>query len=372
MDSRRITLVADISWKVRVRYINQLEPDALVARFAEHPPLDFQVCEAAGTPAFVAPFDLLTTADDDVRRRVVALPGYRRWGCLLRWRTAFVGTTVSEYALFPRHADPSQLPRALREQLGRGQRLLIIKDIPQASPLLDAASNDWCARLATACEQSGFILLEGQALAYVPIDFADEDSYLARLSSGRRKDIRRKLRKRDEVVVETMSCGDERFADEATIDTFYALFENVYAQSEIHFDKLSRAFFTAVLRDGSNGGVVFVYRHQGVMIGWNLCFAVDGKLIDKYVGFAYPQAREQNLYFTSWFHNLAYAREQGLTHYVAGWTDPQVKASLGAQFTLTRHAIYLRNPLLRALARRLGKFFESDSQWAPDRHDQGG
>ena len=65
---------------------------------------------------------------------------------------------------------------------------------------VDAASNDWCARLATACEQSGFILLEGQALAYVPIDFADEDSYLARLSSGRRKDIRRKLRKREPKV----------------------------------------------------------------------------------------------------------------------------------------------------------------------------
>lgn len=347
-----------------MRYINQLEPDALVARFAEHPPLDFQVREAAATPAFVAPFDLLTTADDAVRRRVAALPGYRRWGRLLRWRTAFVGTTVSEYALFPRAADPARLPRALREALGRGQRLLIVKDIPQASPLLDAASNEWCGRFAAACDQAGFILLEGQALAYVPIDFADEDEYLARLSSGRRKDIRRKLRKRDEVEVETLRCGDARFADEAAIDAFYALFENVYAQSEIHFDKLSRAFFAAVLRDESNGGVVFVYRHQGAMIGWNLCFETGGKLIDKYVGFAYPQAREQNLYFTSWFRNLAYARERGLSHYVAGWTDPQIKSYLGAQFTLTRHAIYLRNPLLRALARRVGRFFESDSQWA--------
>ena len=114
--------------------------------------------------------------------------------------------------------------------------------------------------------------------------------------------------------------------------------------------------------------VVFVYRHEGTMIGWNICFVVDGKLIDKYVGFVYPAARENNLYFTSWFHNLAWARERGLTHYVAGWTDPEIKSYLGARFTLTRHAIYLRNPLLRALARRLGRFFESDSQWAT--HEQ--
>ncbi|WP_114239782.1 GNAT family N-acetyltransferase [Dyella sp. C9] len=351
-----------------MRYLNQLEPDALVARFAEHPPIDFSVVEAAGTPAFVASFDLLTTADAEVRDKLVQAPGYRWWGRLLRWRTAFVGTTVSEYALFPRDAQPAALASALRDQLGRRQRLLIVKDIPQASPLFDAASADWNRRLVEACEAAGFVMLEGQALAYVPMDFASEEEYLGRLSSGRRKDIRRKLRKRDEVEVEAVRCGDARFADDAVIDAYYALYENVYAQSEIHFDKLSRDFFAAVLRDAANGGVVFVYRHQGAMIGWNLCFVVDGKLIDKYVGFAYPQAREQNLYFTSWFHNLAFAREQGLSHYVAGWTDPQIKSYLGAQFTLTRHAIYLRNPLLRMLARRLGKFFESDSQWAA--HEQ--
>ena len=351
-----------------MRYLNQLEPDALVARFAEHPPIGFGVLEAAGTPAFVATFDLLTTADAEARAKVVHAPGYRWWGRLLRWRTAFVGTTVSEYALFPRGADPSSLARALRDELGRRQRLLIVKDVPQASPLFDADAAEWCRRFADACADNGFMLLEGQALAYVPIDFASEDEYLARLSSGRRKDIRRKLRKRDDVVVEPVRCGDAVFADDAMVDAYYALYENVYAQSEIHFDKLSRDFFAAVLRDATNGGVVFVYRHQGAMIGWNLCFVVEGKLIDKYVGFAYPQAREQNLYFTSWFHNLAFAREQGLTHYVAGWTDPEIKSYLGAKFTLTRHAIYLRNPLLRMLARKLGRFFESDSQWAT--HEQ--
>ena len=347
-----------------MRYLNQLEPDGLVASFAAHPPLGFQVLEAEGTPAFVAPFDLLTTADDALRKRAINAPGYRWWGRLLRWRTGFVGTTVSEYALFPPVADPATLPGALRRRLGGGQRLLVIKDIPQDSPLCDAASRDWCARFAEACRAEGYLLLEGQALAYVPIDFADEDAYLARLSSSRRKDIRRKLRKRDEVTVETVACGDARFADEATLDAYYALYENVYAQSEIHFDKLSREFFATVLRDAGNGGFAFVYRQQGELIGWNLCFVADGKLIDKYVGFAYPQAREQNLYFTSWFHNLNWARERGLTHYVAGWTDPQVKSYLGASFTLTRHAIWLRNPLLRAVARRLGHLFESDSQWA--------
>jgi hypothetical protein len=40
-----------------------------------------------------------------------------------------------------------------------------------------------------------------------------------------------------------------------------------------------------------------------------------------------------------------------------------VKAFLGASFTLTRHAVYARNPLLRALLRRLARHFESDRRW---------
>lgn len=345
-------------------FIAQLEPDALLAAFMQHPPLEFTVeTSAQGMPTFLAPFDLLTTADDPLRRRVAGLPGYRWWGRLLRWRTRFAGTTVSEYAPLPAAVAPRDLAMGLKREYGRECRLLIVKDIAQESPLLDDAANAHAREFAEACRAQGYVLLEGQALAWVPIDFASADEYLARLSSARRKNIRRKLRSRTELEIEAIPTGDARFADAATLAAFQALFDNVYEQSEIHFDRLGAAFFRAVLQDAASGGVVFVYRHAGQMIGWNLCYEHQGKLIDKYVGFAYPQAREQNLYFVSWMHNLDYARQRGLSHYVAGWTDPQVKSFLGASMTFTRHAVYARNPLLRVLLRRLGGHFESDRQW---------
>ena len=345
-------------------FIAQLEPDALLGAFMAHPPAGFAAGHSAqGMPVFVAPFDLLTTADDTLRRRIAGLPGYRRWGHLLRWRTRFAGTTVSEYAPLPSGVDPVALAQGLKGAYGRECRLLIVKDIAQDSPLLGAADNAYARAFASACAAAGFVLLEGQALAWVPIDFDSNDEYLARLSSGRRKNIRRKLRSLAELQIEAVPTGDVRFRDEATLAAFQALFDNVYAQSEVHFDRLDAAFFRAVLQDGGSGGVVFVYRHAGEMIGWNLCYEHAGKLVDKYVGFAYPQAREHNLYFVSWMHNLDYARRRGLSHYVAGWTDPQVKAFLGARMTFTRHAVYARNPLLRALLRRLGHHFESDRNW---------
>ena len=345
-------------------FISQLEPDALLAAFMAEPPIGFAAgCSPQGMPGFVAPFDLLTTADDALRRRVEGMPLARHWRRLLRWRTRFAGSTVSEYAPLPPGVAPAALAQGLKDAWGRECRLLIVKDIAQESPLLGAAANTHARDFAAACEAKGFVLLEGQALAYVPIDFASDDEYLARLSYSRRKNLRRKLRSRTSIEIETVRTGDARFLDESTLAAYYALFDAVYAQSEIHFDRLSLDFFRRVLRDAASGGVLFVYRHAGELIGWNLCYEHGGKLVDKYIGLAYPAAREHNLYFVSWMHNLGYARERGLTHYVAGWTDPEVKANLGASFTFTRHAVYARNPLLRALLRKLGGHFESDRQW---------
>jgi len=340
---------------------NLLEPAVLVAHFLAHPPQGFSArTTPLGTPAFTARFDLLTTADDALRRRVMALPLYRWWGRLLRPRTCFIGTTVSEYALLPAGKTADALVREWLADYARRNAFLIVKDIPQESPLLDQASNASARALAVACEKAGFVLLEGQALAWVPIDFESIDAYLARLSASRRKDIRRKLRARGELDIAEIATGDAIFANAAVREEFYARYLDVYRQSEIHFDLLTREFFDAILQDASLAGTVFVYRHAGRMIGWNLCFVVGETLVDKYVGFAYPDARAHNLYFVSWMHNLDYALRHGLACYAAGWTDPEIKSYLGARFTFTRHAVRPRSRILRALLRRLGRYFESD------------
>lgn len=339
-----------------------LEPTALVEHFLAHPPQGFSAQRLpSGMPAFQAPFDLLTTADDALRRRIAGLPLYRRWAGLLRWRTRFVGCTVTEYAPLPSHVAPAELAEEVHQAFGRECPLLIVKDLPHGSPLLDTAANAQARAFADELQARGFVLLEGMPLAWVPIDFDSPDEYLARLSAARRKDIRRKLRARAALHVETLATGAACFGDEATVDAYYALYRNVHAQSDIHFDLLERGFFRALLQDAASRGMVFAYHFEGRLIGWNLCYVHGTKLVDKYVGFAYPQAREHNLYVVSWMHNLAYARERGLSHYVAGWTDPQIKAYLGARLNCTLHAVHARNPLLRALLRRMSGRFEGSA-----------
>ena len=316
-----------------------------------------------GQPGFWVKFDLLTTVDAGTLRFVNTLPAAGLLRKLLTWRTLFWGTTVTEYLPIPSQIDEFALVESMLTAWRRASKLLVLKDIPNQSTLLTEAECIAAAKLIEACKHVGFILIAGQALAYVPIDFESEDEYLSRLSSGRRKNIRRKLRTREDLQIEMIRTGCERLNDLEFLSELYELYLNVYKQSEIHFDKLTAEFFLAIFKDESLDGHIFLYSSAGQLIGFNLCFIHKGMLIDKYVGFRYPAAREHNLYFVSWMENLAFALSRKLTHYVAGWTDPEIKAWLGAQFTFTQHAVYLRNPLLRYILGKFSNHFEHDRAW---------
>ncbi|MGO4780075.1 GNAT family N-acetyltransferase, partial [Lysobacter sp. 2RAB21] len=120
------------------------------------------------------------------------------------------------------------LARRLRDEEGRHCALLIVKDLPDESPLLAAAGNAQAAAFARACAEAGFVMVEGQALAWVPIDFASADDYLARRSRARRRDLRRKLRSREDLQVEIIETGAAVFSEPAALDAFYALYLQVY------------------------------------------------------------------------------------------------------------------------------------------------
>lgn len=345
----------------KAAFRNLPEPPALAGLFVRHPPQDFACrTDRLGVPVFSTTFDLLTTLEPAARRRLAALPFFNVWSELLRRQTCFAGTTLTEYAPLPQDVSPAAVIDNLLAEHAGGHTLTIIKDLPDRSPLLPEEDNAFADALAALAVDRGFIQVEGQALAYVPINFADCDQYLGRLSASRRKDVRRKLKKRPALEMETVPLGDARFADPVFLEELYAMYLAVFAQSAIQFDLLSREFFAALLQHREIGGVVFLYRHGERLAGYNICLIENNMLIDKYVGFVYPLARELNLYCISWMVNLEFALERGLHTYIAGWTDPLVKASLGASFTFTRHLVWVNNPLLRRILRPLRRFFESD------------
>lgn len=343
---------------------NSLEPLALSEMFTALPPVGFSTWHTAdGAPGFTAALNILTTAPE-LRARLQRLPGLRKLASLLTLNTAFVGSTVTEFATLP-VCQPAvaMLAHALKKEMGATHSLLVIKDLPCASPILSEEDAAWSAEFTTACLAAGFAIVQGMALAYVPIDFTSIDEYLSRLSASRRKNIRRKLRSREAIKVTHRQTGDAYYRDADICDRYYTMYMSVFHQSEVKFDLLSRPFFDRLLTTPVPGSVVLEYWHDDRLAGFNICYVHNAKLIDKYIGFDYSMARELNIYFVSWIVNLEYAMAHHCTHYVAGWTDPAVKASLGARFTPTHHAIYSRHLLLRLILKRLSRVFEMDHKW---------
>jgi hypothetical protein len=344
-------------------YANLLEPAEILRLFTAFPPLSFDCrISPSGLPVFFTDFDLLTTLDRKPRKALSRLPLFPRWSGVFRFPACFCGTTLTEYAPLPAAIPARVMLDELMNEYAAGVSLLILKDLPLDSPLLPQQDQSLSQSLADEAKGRGFIEVQGQALAYVPVDFSSVDEYLARLSPGRRKDLRRKAKKRDDISVSRLPFGSPLFSDPAFLEQAYMMYLNVFRQSEIHFDLLSRDFFAAMLQNGAVDGMVFLYRHKDVLAGYNVCLVRDNMLIDKYVGFTYPLARELNLYFVSWMMNLEYTLEKRLSHYVAGWTDPEVKAALGARFTFTRHLVHLKNPLLRRVLSPLRHLFEADGK----------
>jgi len=342
---------------------NGLEPAALVDLFQEFPPERFVAWHNnTGTPGFTAPFNLLTTVPE-LRQRIAGWLGGKRLERWLTWNTAFLGSTLSEFARIPAQVSASELATLFAQSEGQRHTMAIIKDIPDDCPLLSEQENQWSQRLLQACVDQRYAIVDGLALAYVPIDFTCEDDYLQRMSKSRRKNIKRKLKSREEVDIVHKASGDACFQCPELVDEYYAMYLAVYERSDLHFDRLTRPFFEALLTRKIPGSLIVEYRHQGVLAAFNICFMHGGNLIDKYVGFKYPLARELNLYFVSWMVNLDIALSTGCKYFIAGCACPEIKATLGARFSMTRHAVYSRHAVLRTFLRSFGGAFEMDREW---------
>lgn len=346
----------------------QLEPKMLIDAFLYNPPTDFKSCfvtlNGEQIPAFATDFDLLLTADKSIQSFAQLVSRFlpdKFFNFIFRHRALFIGTTVSEFALFPAELNLQELkPVLLKKMSAENVKFLIVKDIASEAPFMSAKENILANEICNFLAAAGFVLIEGQALAYVPINFTSEADFLARFSKNRRSDFRRKLRKRSDLELQVIPTGDPQFCNPDKINSYYRLYENVYKQSEIHFDKLSRSFLKEMLIDGTSGGVIFEYSYQGHCIGYFLCFRRGKYILDKYMGAEYPAFREHNLYFVSWFDILQYALDHSYKYAIFGWTSPEIKAYLGASFAFTKHAIYPANPLLRRGLVHLSAVFESD------------
>lgn len=304
-------------------------------------------------PLFRTRFNMGLAMDDAWRARLARLQRHAPW--LLVFDTLFCGSPTSEKGLVA--IDPAwqhrpelfaAFDRALRDVAAeRGAWMIVFKDFMDAD-----------LHLLAPMKALGWFAGDGLPTAALELPFDSLDAYLASLSTGTRKDMKRKLKKSgDEVQIEAVQSIDH------CVDEVHRLYMAVHDHGPMSFEVLTRQFFLNFGRDMREHALFFLYwlpQHGGQpgggrrrLVGFNFCLQFEDRLVDKYIGMDYAVSRELNLYFVSFLHNVRWCIEHGKRTYMLSQGGYEVKERLGARLIPLRTLTRIRNPLVNALARRL-------------------
>lgn len=281
---------------------------------------------------------------------------------VMRWGMLGVGSPLAErchLSIRPGLA-PEERARAvdamlalLEDEAARSGALLIVfKDVsmPEA---------DWLAPLLTGRR---FTAVTGLPVAQLDLTGLDEAGYLATLSAATRKDLRRKLKSRAAVRVEHRDRIDD------VADRIEALYDSTRTNSQLRygeFEELPKGYFRAVT-EAMPGQVEFVLYWVGERLAaFNLLFVEPDRVIDKFLGMAYPLARNHNLYAVSWMENVRWAIGTGRTTLQTGQTAYAAKLRFGSALVPSTNYVRCRNGLLDRIIRLTASWLAFD-RWDPD------
>ncbi|OBZ95093.1 hypothetical protein ADU59_14070 [Pararhizobium polonicum] len=307
----------------------------------------------AAMPAFITDYPLETTLEDGALRRFVQRVR-RYFPGLLKLKLACLGSPCTETGTPGFHPDvraesrPALFDRLLREfqhYAGtRGCALRGVKDVPQHHAL----------QFKAAFEQQGFAAMPGLPTAWLDIDFDTIDTYMNRLSSGTRKDMRRKLKSLADITVETRTdLGD-------LLPRVMALYQETRERSEWQFEALTPDYFTGILKSMKGRSFCTLYFADNTLLAANILVHDDQTLIDKFFCMDSELGRVHNLYFLSWFTNLRYCLEHGMRRYQSGQAYYENKVRLGSQLTANTMYFRHRNSVVQSLLRLVSPLLASD------------
>jgi len=308
---------------------------------------------SAAVPAFLCLYALDTTLDEGFLRRSVRRV-QRRFPGFLKLRLACLGSPCTETGAIGFHPDLSRERRrallaemlSFFDQVAATERCALIglKDIPEPAS----------AEFGDLFAARGYASIGGLPTAWLDIDFKTIDEYLTRLSAGTRKDMRRKMKSFEQVRVEIRTDIGE-FLPEVM-----ALYHDTRNRSELQFEVLTSGYFQGVLARMPGRSFCALYFVEDRLLAANL-IVHDGRVaIDKFFCMDGEKGRPYNLYFLSWFTNLRYCLDNGLSRYQSGQAHYENKMRLGSQLTANAMYFHHRNPLLQRLLRLVSPLFSTD------------
>ena len=206
--------------------------------------------------------------------------------------------------------------------------------------------------LAASLKQAGYTHVNSLPVAVLDLNEGGEEGYFARLSPSLRRDLKRKLKKAGGVRIEQRPFSAELMA------TIEHLYKSTRASSTLdygEFEELPPGYFARVMQALGPRAFLYLYWVGDELAAFNLMFRDDQRLIDKFWGMKREIARQHDLYFISWMHNVRFCLREGIPLLQTGQTAYALKLRLGSRLVpghvWFRHRNFMVDRMLRVLAR---------------------
>jgi hypothetical protein len=209
----------------------------------------------------------------------------------------------------------------------------------------DLAPND-AQHFSVLAKAHGYAELRSLPVAVLEVP-DNESIYLGRLSAATRKDVRRKLRN-SAVAIETLT----------DISSVAAEVERLYEHTREHsaldygsLEMLPAGYFRVLSELGSEQIVFKLYWLDGKLLAFNLLLVERDRVIDKFIGMRYPEARAHNVYVLSWMENVRFCIARGIGRLQTGQTAYAAKLRLGSSLVPSRILFKHRSAFVQWLLR---------------------
>ena len=307
----------------------------------------------AAMPAFLTEYSLDTTLDSKAKKITDRIKAF--FPRLLTVKLACLGSPHTEYGQIGFHPDviveekPILLSRLVTAfenyATSFGCVLIGIKDIPLYEQHI------WQATNALKKYQS----MAALPVASMEINFSTMDQYFATMSANTRKDMRRKLRSADKIRIE------ERINIDDVLPEIMMLYHETRQRAEMKFEELTPEFFQNVLSFNKGNAFFMLYFIGNNLLAANLLLKNEHQLLDKFFCMNKALGRQYNLYFLSWFSNINYCLERGISNYQSGQAAYQNKLRLGSRLIPTTMYYCHRNKIIQSLLKLLSPLLSPDN-----------
>jgi predicted N-acyltransferase len=135
------------------------------------------------------------------------------------------------------------------------------------------------------------------------------------------------------------------------IEEVFPLYENVYARSGLHFEKLTKEYFCNLGQRVPDKSQFFIWRRSGKIIAFTYCMIQDDALYSEYIGMDYSVALKLHLYYVAFRDMVSWAMSHGYKWYRSSGLNYDPKYHLGCKLDpidlYVRHTSPIFNAFLK-------------------------